>query len=374
MKRLLLAGGGQVHALVLRALARRRLTGVDVVLVTPSNQLRYSGMLPGWVAGHYALRELTVELAQLARAAGARLIPAQLRKLDLANRIAFTDTEEAIDFDLLSIATGAVVDMDAITGARQHALPLRPFEHFIGDWESTVRNAQIVPEGFRLTVVGAGAAGVEIALAAAYSARAMRSPMHVRVLTGGMPLLPGHGNRARSLMHAVLAGSHVQIIDAVAQRVESDAIITRDDGRLATDATLVATGANAPAWLRDTRLALDDRGFIAVNSHLQSISHSFVFAAGDVATLTETPRPKSGVYAVRAAKPLALNLTAALSGKPLAVFTPQRRALYLLSTGPKHAIASWGRTGFAGHWVWRWKNRIDRDYIANLRRPTTDEP
>ncbi len=120
------------------------------------------------------------------------------------------------------------------------------------------------------------------------------------------------------------------------------------------------------AWLRDAQLALDDRGFIAVNSHLQSISHPFVFAAGDVATLIETPRPKSGVYAVRAAKPLAANLIAALTGKPLRTFSPQRRALYLISTGPKHAIASWGGFAVAGRWVWRWKNRIDRDYIAKL--------
>ena len=369
MKRLLLAGGGQVHALVLRDLARRRLTGIDVVLVTPSSQLRYSGMLPGWVAGHYALRDLTVELAPLARAAGARLIAAQVQKVDLANRIALTDGGGAIDFDVLSIATGAVVDIDAIGGARQHGLPLRPFEHFIGGWERIVRNAEAASEIFRLTVVGAGAAGVEIALAACYRAVTMRLPMRVQLLTGGVPLLPGHGDRARSLMHAALANSGVQLIDAAAQRVESDAVITREE-RLLTNATLIATGANAPEWLRGTHLALDDRGFIAVNSHLQSISHSFVFAAGDVATLIETPRTKSGVYAVRAAKPLASNLIAAIRGQPLHVFTPQRTALYLISTGPKHAIASWGRWGWAGRWVWRWKNSIDRGYIAKLRRPT----
>ncbi len=88
-------------------------------------------MLPGWIAGHYAPEELTIELAPLAQAAGARLISAQVQKLDLANRIAFTDGGEAFDFDVLSIATGAVVDVDAISGAREHALPLRPFERFI---------------------------------------------------------------------------------------------------------------------------------------------------------------------------------------------------------------------------------------------------
>ena len=328
-------------------------------------------MLPGWVAGHYALQELTIELAPLARAARATLISAQLQSLDLANRIAFTDDGQAIDFDVLSIATGAVLDVDAISGAREHALMLRPFESFITGWEGLMRNAEAASEGFRLTVIGAGAAGVETALAAAYRARMMSSPMRIQVLTGGVPILPGHGDRARSLMHAALANSGVQVLDVAALRVEPDAVITRDELRLAADATLIATGVSAPPWLRDTQLALDDRGFIAINSHLQSISHPFVFAAGDVATLTETPRPKSGVYAVRAARPLAANLIAAVTGRPLCVFTPQRRALYLISTGPKHAIASWGRWAFAGHWVWHWKNSIDRDYIAKLGRPIT---
>ncbi len=124
------------------------LTGVDVVLVTPSPQLRYSGMLPGWIAGHYALDELTIELAPLVQAAGAKLIAAQLQGLDLTNRIAFTDGGEAIDFDVLSIATGAVIDVDAISGAREHALPLRPFDASSPAGNSIMRHAQARTEGF----------------------------------------------------------------------------------------------------------------------------------------------------------------------------------------------------------------------------------
>jgi hypothetical protein len=63
-------------------------------------------------------------------------------------------------------------------------------------------------------------------------------------------------------------------------------------------------------------------------------------------------------------------LIAALAAQPLSAFKPQRRALYLLTTGPKHAIASWGEWALAGRWVWHWKDRIDHDYIAKLQRPT----
>lgn len=374
MKRLLLAGGGQAHVLVLREIARRPMTGVEIVLVTPSTQLRYSGMLPGWIAGHYTLEALTIDLAPLAQAAGAKLVTAHVQKLDLANKIAFTDCGEALDFDVLSMATGAVIDVDAIAGAREHALPLRPFDGFVAGWQHIVQRAEMARDTFRLAVIGGGAGGAETALAAAYRARTMRSPLHVQLITGGVPILPGHGPRARSLMNTALVKNGVQILDTIAQRVEPGAVITEGDRTLAADAMLIVTGASAATWLRDTELALDERGFVAVSSYLQSTSHPFVFAAGDAATLIETPRPKSGVYAVRAAPPLANNLIAALAGQPLSAFEPQRRALYLLTTGPKHAIASWGLWAFAGRWVWYWKDRIDRDYIAKLRRPHPQNP
>ena len=42
------------------------------------------------------------------------------------------------------------------------------------------------------------------------------------------------------------------------------------------------TGTESPEWIKDSGLCIDDRGFIKVNKYLQSLSHSNVFAAGDV--------------------------------------------------------------------------------------------
>jgi len=126
---------------------------------------------------------------------------------------------------------------------------------------------------------------------------------------------------------------------------------------------VIALGAFAPPWLRDTGLALDERGFVATGPTLQSSSHPEVFAAGDVSTRTHEPHPKSGVYAVRAGAPLALNLRRFLAGGPLEPWRPQSRALNLLACGERYAIASWGGWSAEGAWVWRWKDRIDRDFV-----------
>ncbi|HVG04957.1 MAG TPA: FAD-dependent oxidoreductase, partial [Burkholderiaceae bacterium] len=219
MKRLLLAGGGQAHMLVLREFARRRFTGMELLLVTPSNLQHYSGMLPGWIAGHYSIKELTIDTASLAQAAGARLIAAHVQKLDLARRAAITDGGETLEFDVLSIATGAEVDADAITGAREHAVPLRPFGEFVKQWPRIVSQAESAREPYRLTVIGGGAAGVETALAAAHRGRTMRVPMRVKLLSGGVPILPGHCDRARALVRSALINNGVKVLETVANRV-----------------------------------------------------------------------------------------------------------------------------------------------------------
>ncbi|MEX2241430.1 MAG: pyridine nucleotide-disulfide oxidoreductase, partial [Burkholderiales bacterium] len=69
MKRVLLVGGGHAHAWVLRA-------GVpgEVTLVTPYAHHVYSGMLPDFIAGHYKLEEIRIDLAALAARAGVKLV------------------------------------------------------------------------------------------------------------------------------------------------------------------------------------------------------------------------------------------------------------------------------------------------------------
>jgi NADH dehydrogenase FAD-containing subunit len=129
---------------------------------------------------------------------------------------------------------------------------------------------------------------------------------------------------------------------------------------------LLASGPAAPHWLQDSGLARDARGYLLVDPQLRSISHPDVFAAGDCALQAGSPRPRSGVYAVRAGPPLAHNLRASLAGGALLRHRPQRRALYLLSDGSGSAIGTWGPLAFEGRWVWRWKDRIDRGFVARF--------
>jgi NADH dehydrogenase FAD-containing subunit len=139
--------------------------------------------------------------------------------------------------------------------------------------------------------------------------------------------------------------------------------------RVACDAPVLATGAQAPAWLAGSGLALDGQGFIATGATQQSTSHPQVFAVGDVASRVDGPyakalHPRSGVYAVRAGPPLAANLRLQLAGAALLPYTPQARTLNLISCGDRRAIVSWGNFSAQGRWAWWWKDHIDRAFVA----------
>ncbi|HEX8885272.1 MAG TPA: FAD-dependent oxidoreductase, partial [Noviherbaspirillum sp.] len=145
-------------------------------------------------------------------------------------------------------------------------------------------------------------------------------------------------------------------------QVEPDMLHFADGSTAAYDALLWATGAGAQPWVAQSGLACLD-GFVHIDSHLRSVSHAHVFAAGDIASDPLQPRAKAGVYAVRQGPVLADNLLRTVAGKPLAAYLAQRGHLSLLGTGPRHAVAAWQGLSWEGDWVWRWKDAIDRRFM-----------
>ena len=366
MNRLVLVGGGHAHVHVLAALAARPFAATQVTLVSPYSRQIYSGMLPGWISGHYAIEDCALALDSLARRAGVRLVQTSCGGLDLESRRLRCASGETIPFDYASIDVGPAAGH--LDGAAEHALPVRPIEGLVAAWPALLDRVRTHAGEFRLAVVGDGAAAVELAFAmqARFAAEGLR---HARLtLVGGNRLaLPGFPWLLRHRAANLLAAKGIAHLGQ--RRVtglRADHLLLEGGTPLAADAALLATGAAAPGWPAASGLSTtDDAGFIRVDPLPQSVSHPFVFAAGDVAAYAD-PRPKSGVFAVRAGPPLAENLRAVCQGQALKPWQPQRRALYLLSTGRKHALAAWGSFSTSGDWVWRWKDRIDRRFIAQF--------
>lgn len=366
MKRLLLLGGGHAHVFVMRAFGAEPAPDAQVTVVSRSRFTPYSGMLPGLLAGLCTFEESHIDLAWLAGATGCEFIEAEATRIDPhAHEVVCADGRR-FGYDLLSVDTGSTPAIAGMPGAGEHALPVKPVDRYLAGWRKI--EARIAAgERLRVAVVGGGAGGIELLLSLQHRLRATADGRtRFLLVTDQADILTDHNRTVRRIFRRVLAARQVELfLGHEVVRVAPLALHCAGGERIAADASIWVTTAMAPRWIAEAGLATDPRGFIAVNDRLQSISHPDVFAAGDVASMADQPRPKSGVFAVRQGPPLARNLRRALAGEPPSGFTPQRTALALIGTGDRCAVASWGPFAAKGNWVWRWKRYIDRRWMRN---------
>ena len=367
MKHLVLSGAGHAHVHVLQGLGKHTLSNVRITLIAPQREQLYSGMVPGFVAGHYTLNQCVIPLDALLARCGAQFVEGSCASINADAQTLTLSDGQTMAWDLLSLNTGAVMDREkietAMPGARAHALFVRPIDAFGKLWPQIAAIALQRP--IHLSVIGAGAAGLELAMAAAYALRqSHHSPgSRVALITGGAePAQSYPANVQRRVIHA-LERLQIAVVQDACVGMNAGELVMANGVKLACDIPLLAIGVQAPGWLVGSGLALDAQGFVAVNSFQQSTSHSRVFAAGDVASRGDAPHSRSGVYAVRAGPPLLNNLLSALTAQPLAAYAPPARTLNLLSCGSRYAIAAWGSWSVEGAWVWHLKDRIDRQFV-----------
>lgn len=366
MKHLVMLGAGHAHVHLLSTLAAQPMAGVQITLVAPYPRQLYSGMVPGFVAGHYTLEECVIPLAPFLQNAAIRWLQRGASGLDAATRTVTLDDGSTLPYDVLSINSGPVQDRPSIEammpGAREHALFVRPIEVFGALWPRVLALGQQKP--LRVALIGGGAAGFELACAVAH-----RLPdAAVTLLSGHAPVGANYPPAVQAMVMQALKARRITVIQDRCVGIAAGEVTLASGARLACDVPLLATGAQAPAWLQGSGLALDAQGFVAVNAFQRSTNHPEVFAAGDVATRVDLDLPRSGVYAVRAGPPLTQNLRAVLAGVAPKTYTPPIKTLNLLSCGDRRAIASWGNSSARGRWVWWLKDRIDRGFVRRYSR------
>jgi selenide,water dikinase len=374
LKDLVLVGGGHSHVAVLKRFGMKPMPGVRLTLICRDAHTPYSGMLPGYVAGHYGFDDTHIDLGALARFAGARFFHSSAAGLDLSGKRVLCDNRPPVPYDLLSINTGSSPNTASVPGATGAVVPVKPINGFLVRWEALRERAVRQEHPIRIAVVGAGAGGVEILLAIQYRLRRLRAAagrgedgIQYHLFSDSPEILPTHNRRVRDSFMRVLTerGVAVHLGEPIVE-VAPGRLRTAGGKELAADEILWVTAAGAPDWPREAGLAVDEKGFIKVDDGLQSISHPEVFAAGDVAAMVNYPRPKSGVFAVRQGPPLERNLRRMLLGKPPLPFRPQSRFLGLISTGDKYAVASRGIWSAQGRSVWQMKDWIDRRFMRKF--------
>lgn len=358
--RIVLLGAGHAHLLAIPRI-RRALPKVTIQLVDPSEVATYSGMLPGVLAGHYALREATIDLAAYAARHGVTVIRARAVGVGAQEvRLAGNTGDGRIGFDLLSLDIGSHSGMPEIDGFDRHAVAVKPLDGFMRRMGAL---PTVGPRPLRVAVIGGGVAGVEIALALVH-----RQGAEVCMFESGPAIARAVCPATASRLTRALERAGVRVIaNAQVARITLDGVCQDDGSEIAADVVIGAAGARAHGWLA-ADLPVDAQGFVVVDPTLQVQGRRGVFAAGDCAAMEHAPRPKAGVFAVRQAPVLAHNLIASVRGAPLQSFQPQKDYLKLVSLGARLAVAEWRGITVQGRWVWWLKDRIDTRFMAGLHR------
>ncbi len=371
MKRLVLIGGGHAHLEVLDSLRRRPLPDLDISLLSPNPRQIYTGMLPGLIAGRFSLQQASVDLIEVCAQAGVTWVQQTCSGLDLTHRVAICANGHRLPFDWTSLNIGSGASHFSAPDDQGQAMKIKPAEAFYDAWEAFIDDALQMSGELSVLVVGAGAGGTELALALRdrLDRQGLAKTSVFLIGSDALPLSQGFPKRLRTALQDRLGHHRIRYIAGRRWVATSGAIAQLDDGtRVPAGFCALAPGASPSPWLAASGLSTDAKGFVHVDRTLRSVSHPFVFAAGDVSAHPDQPG-KSGVYAVRAGEVLAHNLYASAAGRTLRAWKPQARTLYLITLPAGRAMMSWGPLWASGVWAYRWKRHIDGHYMKRFPHP-----
>ena len=264
-------------------------------------------------------------------------------------------------FDLLSIDVGGEPAMPADSG-----VPVKPIGQFLA--RLATLEAELRP-GARIAVVGGGAGGTELALALA---RRYRDRARIVLVCDTAEPLADAPSFARSVARTALVDAGVELacggsgwrlgewqVGAVRRQLSGSRNRALGDRRGRIRRSSPPQG-----------LACDEVGCIRVNATLRSISHGFVFAAGDCATIEAqraTEIRRLGGARRRAAG--RRTCVAPPAAERCERWRPQSRALAIVGLGDGRAVAWRNGIAVSGWAVWRWKDWIDRRWMRMYQEP-----
>ncbi len=266
---------GMVAALRCSRLAARQDNQVNVTLVNPTDRFVERVRLHQSATGQ---RLRAISVSRLLRDRPARLEQGWVVAVDpAAGKVIVRSAagESSLGYDLLVYTVGSAVDLDAVPGVRELA-------HSLADLSSAQRFLAALTsanERKRVVVCGGGATGIEAALEVAGAFPHLRVSLVTRGEPGGWL-----SSKARLHIADSLTRAGVEVVGQSDVRVVGQGRLELGGGeRIPFDLCLWAGPFKVSQLATNSGIACDNAGRIVVDSHLRSVSHPTIIAAGDAA-------------------------------------------------------------------------------------------
>jgi selenide,water dikinase len=359
MKKVVLIGSGHAHLEVLKGFTTQEIAEHSFLLISPSRQTYYSGLIPRLIAGEITEKDLTIDSAEFAQSKGFQFVQDEVQSVDPVKKTVSLKSGSRIAFDLLSINVGGSPTRISAEESG-HTIYLRPFNDFLPQWQEVQRHFASA-EDQKFVVVGGGAAAVEVA--AALKTRLNKnqaSNNEVHLVSKGARLCENYSDKISEKIKKSLIKTGIKIhLNEQVTHIQQKTIHLNQGIALDFNYIFIVTPTQPSKILPgkvDSKLRLS----------------SSIFAVGDGTEMAGNESlPRSGVIAVRQGQHLLGSIRNSLVDSEPTHFKVGKRQLNILITGENSAIAVWGKYSFESKGSLWLKNWIDHRYMASFNGKTT---
>ena len=125
-KHLVLVGGGHAHMVTLANLSKFIEKGHKVTVIGPSEYHYYSGMGPGMLGKTYTPGDIRFATKYVVEKQDARFVKAKVERIDPVAKTAYLDTDETVNYDVLSFNAGSYVPSPQIEEDKTDIFSVKP--------------------------------------------------------------------------------------------------------------------------------------------------------------------------------------------------------------------------------------------------------
>lgn len=365
-KRLVLAGGGHAHMMLLAHMKELVDRGHHVTVIGPSEYHYYSGMGPGMLGGSYQPKEIRFATQHVTEKMGGNFIRAKVTKIDPTAQQVLCDSGETVPYDMLSCNLGSQVPSGIVNGSLQDVFLVKPIERLLQARERILELGK--RQRVSVAIIGGGPSAVEIA-GNVWRLGTEPGMEEVRLtIFAGNKLMPDHPEGVRRRCARSLQSRGIQVVEKCRiQKIQTGQVTDNEDQSYGFDIIFVAIGVKPSTVIRESGIATGPDGGMLVNRFLQSSNYPNIFGGGDCVSFADQPLDKVGVYAVRQNPILLHNVTAALEGGDFQPFIPGGEYLLIFNLGDNTGVLYKWSLLFGGRLAFFIKDYIDRKFMRHFQ-------
>ncbi len=375
------AGYAGLHVTLRLTAKLRNHPEVELILVDRNDYHQAITELPRVASGTRAADAVRIPLQKML-ATRVRFVQTDITGFDLAGRRLLTGAG-AIDWSRLVLALGSRPNDFAIPGLALRTLSLYSADDAERVWEAVTKAltaAAAAPDPGQQrrlaprVVGGGGATGGELAeilpqVAGAHGLAADRPA--VQLVEAGPAILAGSSAQLIDKATRILSDLGVQVRTNATIAAATEEGFRLTEGQLVEGGVFVwAGGLKAPGLVADSELPTGHNGRVKVDRYLRVLDHPEIYAAGDLASVTD-PRtghalPPLAQVALEEGETVARNLDAELEDKPLEAFTFRDKG-FVVSVGTRRGVADIAGITTGGRLAHGLKDAIEWEYRQSVK-------